>query len=230
VFGSHFGVAPSGGYVHFTDNGVTWGDPGTAATFQLVSWSDTQVRFIVPVKDSAGWHVTPGTSAGVSIINGANLSTATQNIALTSGVTWPVAVDSGDTSIGTTGNGHMQTTITLDASGHLAASTHTWDTSGWGVFTGFHGAVAVRLFDGFGNTLATFGAGPYGVEGGDSRNDSWSAEIPQSTLDQLARVSVVNFYDPQYSAAGSVWSWIAANSSAIANVAQTVSTIIALFA
>lgn len=229
VFGAHFGPGPNGGYVHFTDNGVTWGDPGTAAAFQLVAWSDSQIRFVLPVKDTNGWHVTPGTTANVSIVNSANLSTTTSNIAVTSGVVWPVALDTGVTSIGTSGDGHMQTTLTLDASGHLAVSTHTWDTSSWGVFTGFHGAVAVRLFDGFGNTLATFGAGPYGVEGGDSRTDSWSQQLDPSTLDQLAKVSVVNFYDPQYSAASSVWDWIGNNASTISSVAQAVSAIIALF-
>src|SRR5262249_24330216 len=56
------------------------------------------------------------------------------------GVTFPVTADSGVTRIGSSGNGHMQTAITIDRKGALQASTHTWDTSPWGFLTGVLGA------------------------------------------------------------------------------------------
>ena len=146
INGKNFGNQAGTGYVHFADNGVNWGAPGNVARFQLQNWSDTQITFLVPVKDSGGNQITPGTTATVTVTNYYGLTSNSVSLALTSAVKWPVSVNSGVTKIGTSGNGFMQTAVTIDESGPLTASTRIWDTSGWGALTGFHGATAIALF------------------------------------------------------------------------------------
>jgi hypothetical protein len=140
-------------------------------------------------------------------------------------VRWPVNIDSGQANIGGTGDGHMDTVVTIDSGCNLTATTHTWDTSGWGPFTGFHGAGVVRLFDFNGNVLDTIALGPYGIEGGQTRTDTVTQALSSLTCDELFSVAAGDFYDPQYSAAGSIWTWAAANGSTILGWAQTIAGI-----
>ncbi|WP_297478640.1 RICIN domain-containing protein [Ferrovum sp.] len=220
--GKNFGAQQGTGYVLFADNGVNWGQPGDVAPFSIQNWSDMQIGFLVPVKGQSSYQVTPGTTASVSVTNSNGLTSNTVELALCSAVRWPLNIDSGQTQIGKTGNGFMDTTVTIDQAGNLTANTKVWDTSGWGPFTGFHGATVVCLYDTFGNLLDTFPAGPFGVEGGQTNENPWSATVPAEKLCELYSVAVVNFYDPQYTVPGEILNWAIANAPAIAAAAKAV--------
>ncbi len=222
INGQNFGAQQGTGYVLFSDNQVNWGQPGDVATFELQNWSDTQISFLVPVKDSQGYQITPGTTACITVTNSSNLTSNTDCLALHSDVKWPVALDSGATQIGNTGNGFMDTSVTIDQAGNLTASTRVWDTSMWGFLTGFHGAVVVCLYDTFGNVIGTFPSGPYGVQGQQNNVNPWSATVSAAACAELYSVSIVNFYDPQYNVPGEIWNWIINNAPAIANAATAV--------
>lgn len=224
--GQNFGAEQGTGYVLFADNGVNWGQPGDLAQFQVLSWSDTQISFRVPVKDSNGYQITPGTTATVSVTNGGGLISNSVNLQLHSAVKWPVSVNSGITTIGTTGNGFMQTTATIDQAGNLTANTQVWDTSSFGPFTGFHGATVVRIFDTFGNVIGTFPAGPFGVEGGQNNPNAWSATLTAAQCAEIYSVAVVNFYDPQYNDPQAIASWIATNGAGLAGAASAVAALV----
>jgi predicted alpha-1,2-mannosidase len=73
VNGSGFGATQGAGYVQFSDNGINWGAPGNTATFTVNSWSDTQITFTVPTPSGATgqFHVWPGTTAMVTVVNDA---------------------------------------------------------------------------------------------------------------------------------------------------------------
>ena len=195
--GQNFGTQQGSGYVLFADNGVNWGGPGDIAPFTIQNWSDTQISFFVPVKGQSAYQITPGTTASVSVTNSSGLTSNTVNLSLCSAARWPLTIDSGQTQIGKTGKGFMQTTVTIDQAGNLSANTKVWDTSGWGPLTGFHGATVVCLYDIFGNLLDTFPAGPFGVEGGQTNENPWSASVPSAKMCEVYSVAVVNFYDPQ---------------------------------
>ncbi len=222
IDGQNFGAQQGAGCILFADNGVNWGQPGDLAAFQIVHWSDTQISFIVPTKDSHGYQVTPGTSATVTVTNSSKLTSSQQNLALHSAVKWPVSANSGVTTIGTTGNGFMQTAVTIDQAGNLTANTQVWDTSSWGPLTGFHGACVVRLYDTFGNVIGTFPAGPYGVEGGQNNPNAWSATLTPAACAELYSISIVNFYDPQYNVPGEITTWIENNASSLATAAKAI--------
>ena len=222
IDGQNFGAQQGAGYILFADNGVNWGQPGDLAAFQVVHWSDTQISFIVPTKDSQGYQITPGTTATVTVTNSGSLTSSQQNLALHTAVRWPVSANSGVTTIGTTGNGFMQTTVTIDQAGNLTANTQVWDTSSWGPLTGFHGACVVRLYDTFGNVIGTFPAGPYGVEGGQNNPNAWTATLTAAAIGELYSISIVNFYDPQYNVPGEILTWITNNASTLATAAKSI--------
>lgn len=69
VHGSGFGDSQGTGYVHFTDNGTSWGAPGNNAAFTVTSWSDTAITFTVPTPSGTNgvWHVSPGSTAAVAV-------------------------------------------------------------------------------------------------------------------------------------------------------------------
>lgn len=133
---------------------MIWGGPGNQL-LQAASWSDTQVTFMLPVKNSSGIQMTPGVIGTVSVTNDALLSSNSANLAINSAVKWPVSFNSGVTTIGNTGNGFVQTTGSIDQAGNLTANTQVWDTSAWGVLTGFHAVTIVRLYGTFGNVIDT---------------------------------------------------------------------------
>jgi hypothetical protein len=222
ITGRYFRPQQGSGYVAFTDNGVDWGRPGDQAVFQVVSWNDTQISFLVPQKDPNGFKITPGTTATVTVTNAAGLTSNAVELALSTDVNWPISLDSGVTNIGSTGDGHMETFVTIDQSGTMTAVTHTWDTDGWGVLTGFHGACTVAILDENNKVVDAFGSLPFGVEGGQSRQDTWTAELSQADVNVIGGVSVSNFYDPQYSGPASAWAWVAANESTIEAIVKAV--------
>lgn len=71
IRGTGFGGTP--GYVQFSDAGTYWGAPANQATFQTGSWSDRAITFTVPEPSgtSGVWHVSPGTTATVNVIDAA---------------------------------------------------------------------------------------------------------------------------------------------------------------
>jgi hypothetical protein len=219
--GQNFGPQQNNGYVQFSDNGVNWGAPGDAATFNITSWSDTQITFLLPTP-SGPWSATPGTTATVAVTNDAGLNSNQVQVAVTSGVPFPVTANSGDTQIGNTGNGNMQTAVIIQSDGSLTAMTHIWDTSGWGFMTGFHGATVITIFDDRGNQLDQWSNGPFGVEGGQGYDVTWNEQLTAADLASLYSISVVNFYDPQYSAIGAIADWILQNASAISSAAGAI--------
>lgn len=223
--GQRFGAQQGTGYVLFSDNGAQWGAPGNAAALSILNWSDTQITFVLPMP-SGGQSATPGTTADVTVTNSASLTSNPVQVGVTSGVRFPVTADSGDTRIGRTGDGHMDTFVTIEADGSLTAMTHIWDTDtagGLGFLTGFHGAAVVTIFDSKGNQLDQWNSGPIGVEGGQNLPGvTWGGKLTATDLACLYSVSVVNFYDPQYSAPGSIAAWIVQNGPAIATAASTI--------
>lgn len=89
VSGSGFGAAQGSGYVDFVDNGTSWGAPGDAATFTVISWSDTQVVFDVPTPsgqegESTEWQVVPGTTAAITITNSSGHTSPSVQLAVLS--------------------------------------------------------------------------------------------------------------------------------------------------
>jgi hypothetical protein len=85
INGSGFGATQGTGYVMFSDNGTNWGAPGNAATFQVDSWSDTQITFTVPTPSGANgvFHVWPGTTAMVTVVNASAQTSDTAALGIT---------------------------------------------------------------------------------------------------------------------------------------------------
>jgi predicted alpha-1,2-mannosidase len=79
IHGSGFGASQGSGYVKFSDNGISWGAPGNQATFTVNSWSDTAITFTVPTPSGSNgqWHVAPGSTAMVTVVNDAGQMSAT---------------------------------------------------------------------------------------------------------------------------------------------------------
>ncbi len=72
IHGTNFGATqadPNQDYVFFVDGDTSWGAPFDGATFHIDSWSDTAITFTVPTPsgDNGIWHVTPGTTATVTV-------------------------------------------------------------------------------------------------------------------------------------------------------------------
>ncbi len=79
IHGTNFGATqsdPNQDYIFFVDGDTSWGAPFDGATFQLDSWSDTAITFTVPTPSGPGgiWHVTPGTTATVTVNTSAGAS------------------------------------------------------------------------------------------------------------------------------------------------------------
>jgi hypothetical protein len=88
--------------------------------------------------------------------------------------------------------------------------------------TGFHGATVITIFDDRGNQLDQWSNGPFGVEGGQGYDVTWNEQLTAADLASLYSISVVNFYDPQYSAIGAIADWILQNASAISSAAGAI--------
>jgi hypothetical protein len=74
VSGVGFGASQGGGYVSFGDQGTAWGSPRCAATFDIDSWSDSEVTFTVPSPSGPDgvWHVVPASQATITVTNAAS--------------------------------------------------------------------------------------------------------------------------------------------------------------
>jgi hypothetical protein len=220
IFGSRFGVQQSTGYVHIANNGINWGEPGNAAMFQVVSWADTQVVFLVPVRDSNGFQVSPGSSATITVTNADALTSNSVSLALTSGVSFPVSYNTGQSDVGL--GWYMQTSVTIDSQGNLTGAVHSWVDSLNP--TGFKAAAGVVLYGVTGNMLSAYGFGPYGVNGfGGNRTDSISASVPVSVLNQLGYIAVANSDADNWLAEfGSVLNWLLNNSQTLFSAGELV--------
>jgi lysophospholipase L1-like esterase len=73
VTGTGFGTTQGSGYVDFTDNGTSWGAPGSPPV-PIDSWSDTAVTFTVPAPSGAA-QVSPDTTASVSVVTASGTTT-----------------------------------------------------------------------------------------------------------------------------------------------------------
>jgi hypothetical protein len=215
ITGKNFCAQQGNGYVQVSDNQATWGNPG-APGVNIVSWSDIQIGFTFPS------GTTCGTQAQVSVTNAAGLNSNTETLLVTSGAIFPITADSGNTQIGSTGNGHMDTVVTIQASGALTAMTHYWDTSSWDGFTGFHGATVITIFDAKGTQLGQWSNGPFGIQGGQSNSTTWTETLNANDLACIYSISVVNFYDPQWNVPGAILNWILQNGPAIIALATAI--------
>lgn len=79
IHGQNFGATqadPSKDYLFFADGPNSWGAPFDGADFHIDSWSDTAITFTVPTPSGPGgvWHVTPGTTANVTVNTSAGAS------------------------------------------------------------------------------------------------------------------------------------------------------------
>src|SRR6266496_3909224 len=76
INGHNFGDTQGASYLFFVDGDTSWGAPFDAAEFHVNSWSDTKITFTVPTPSGPGgiWHVTPGTTATVSVNTSAGSS------------------------------------------------------------------------------------------------------------------------------------------------------------
>jgi hypothetical protein len=85
VRGSGFGAIQGAGYVSFSNMGTYWGSPGNAAAFQVDSWSDRAITFTVPVPSGTGgvWHVSPGTTATINVVDAAGAVSRTALLGIT---------------------------------------------------------------------------------------------------------------------------------------------------
>ena len=99
ITGNNFGSAQGNGYIAFTDNGVNWGAPGNAASFQINSWSNTAVTFTVPEPsgNNGQWAV-----ASFTLNNNAGVSSTPQTVAITSPTPSIAAVSPSSASAGAT--------------------------------------------------------------------------------------------------------------------------------
>ena len=69
-----------------------------------------------------------------------------------------------------------------------------------------------------------YGDGAFGIEGGQSREDSWTATVTQDQLDRACSIAVCNFFDPQYSAGIPIWGWVAQNAQTIISIAVAIAS------
>jgi hypothetical protein len=76
INGHNFGDTQGDSYLFFVDGDTSWGAPFDGAEFHVNSWSDTKITFTVPTPSGPGgiWHVTPGTTATVSVHTAAGSS------------------------------------------------------------------------------------------------------------------------------------------------------------
>jgi hypothetical protein len=84
INGRNFGDTQGTSYLFFVDGDTSWGAPFDGAEFHVNSWSDTKITFTIPTPSGPGgvWHVTPGTTATVSVNTPAG-SSAPASIAIT---------------------------------------------------------------------------------------------------------------------------------------------------
>ncbi len=85
INGSGFGASQGSGYVTLSDNGTSWGAPGSSNTLTIDSWSDSSITFTVPSPSGTNdaTHVDPGTDAAVTVVNSGGASSDTADLQIT---------------------------------------------------------------------------------------------------------------------------------------------------
>jgi GDSL-like Lipase/Acylhydrolase family/IPT/TIG domain len=99
IRGSGFGSSP--GYVQFSDTGTYWGSPVNDAALRIDSWSEQAITFTVPAPSGPDgqWHVTPGTTATINVVNAAGAYSPGATLGITPTASLPDYYD--DTGITT---------------------------------------------------------------------------------------------------------------------------------
>jgi len=218
--GSHFGKFQLTGYVEFSDNNVDCGAPGDPASVRVISWTGSQIRFVVPTL-SGPFALPDGTQAAVTVTNSDGSTSAPAPITLDSGVVFPVQVKGGAVPVGDGGEGFMQTALTISSSGLLTAKTHMWDGSPFGETTAFRGFTVVTAYNNTGSPQGQWIGGPWTVDFGHSRTYIWHETVRATALNSLYSVSVVNV-DPPTSDRGAIVQWVLDDSSQLYSDAQIV--------
>jgi len=145
ITGSGFGARQGAGYVQFSNVGTYWGAPGNLATFTVDSWSSKSITFTVPEPSGqgGGWHVSPGTTATVNVIDSAGAVSRTATLQITPTANAPDYYDStgttpdNDQSCGNLdGDGYTYSQQALAAAGlnpggtvSAGGLTYTWPDS-----------------------------------------------------------------------------------------------------
>jgi hypothetical protein len=126
--------------------------------------------------------------------------------------------------------GHMDTSVTIDAQGHMNAVTHIWEDT---ALRGFHGGAVVVLVDGNNHPLWASPTEVLGVDGRwigvSDRTVSWTATVPSNLLQLVRGIAIYQTWDPT-NVAGVISQWLTQiqnDASAIASIVQSVATIIA---
>jgi predicted alpha-1,2-mannosidase len=141
IHGTGFGATQGTGYVHFSDNNTDWGQPTNTATFTVNSWSDTAITFTVPTPSGTGgqWHVAPGTTAMVTVVNGAGQMSDTAALDIAASANPADYYDNtgisndGDTTCNADydGDGYSYSAQALAAAGATPGGTTTVDGIGY---------------------------------------------------------------------------------------------------
>jgi predicted alpha-1,2-mannosidase len=141
INGSAFGATQGNGYVHFADNGTNWGEPSNAATLTVDSWSDTAITFTVPTPSGSNgqWHVAPGSTAMVTVVNDAGHTSDTAALDIAASANLADYYDNsgistdGDASCNADydGDGYSYSAQALSAAGANPGGTVTVDGIGY---------------------------------------------------------------------------------------------------
>ena len=224
ITGSYFGAAQGAGYIRLEDNNVSSGAPGDSGTIQIDSWSDSQITFLIP--GAAATRV--GTSATITIANSTGLVSNPETILITTNVKWPATASTGNQQIGSTGDGHVQTSVSVGQDGTLAATTTISDTSGWGFLTGFHAGIGIVIVGPYNNILQEF-SNVFGAQGGQTYTASWGGTLSSEALAQIWGIAIYQAYDAEGTGA-IISNWfqqIGSDYTPVASLVQEVGTLAA---
>lgn len=126
--------------------------------------------------------------------------------------------------------GHMDTSVTIDAQGHLNAVTHIWEDT---ALRGFHGGAVVVLLDAGNHPLWASQTEVLGVDGRwvgvSDRTVSWTAAVPPNVLPSTRGVAIYQTWDPS-NVAGVIQQWLSGintDSALLAGIVKSVATIVA---
>jgi hypothetical protein len=126
--------------------------------------------------------------------------------------------------------GHMDTTVTIDAQGHMNAVTHIWEDTD---LRGFHGGAVVVLVDANNKPLWASPTEVLGVDGRwigvSDRTVGWTATVPASVLALARGIAIYQTWDPT-NVAGVIAQWLSAlstDSALVANIVKSIAIIVA---
>ncbi len=192
INGSFFGALQGSGYVRCQDNNVSSGAPNDSGAVQINTWSDSQITIVVP----EGSSTTIGTNATITVANATGLISNPATLLVTTNVQFPVSASTGNQQIGSSGNGHIQTSVSVSQDGTLTATTTISDTSGLGFLTGFHAGVGIVIVGPYQNILQEF-SNDFGAQGGQTYTASWGGQLSADALVQIWGIAINQAYDPE---------------------------------